>query len=184
MQSELGKSKKEESKEASMGSIAQQPSASAMSQPRKGTFRLEDVKANAEAAEPVEKNKALAYGAYKYAEVIAQNFPDAEIDYMAYPRDLDENANDKALPIHFLFKENGVPKVAVVIVTAQGYRTPRVVATRLWCQTNGITYIRMHADGTYADWITGASTGAFNTREELEAFCKSWVVDTIKDALK
>ena len=150
----------------------------------KGTFSLDAVRANANATVQTEENKALAYGAYKYAEVIAENFPNEEIDYMVRPRDIDSSANKDALPIHFLFNKNRAPKVAVVIVPANGYRTPRAVATRPWCETKRIKYIRMYADGTYADWITGESTGAFSSKQELEDYCKGWVVDTINKALK
>ena len=151
--------------------------------PRKGTFNLKTISDNVYSACPTEGNRDLAYGVLKYAEVIAECFSDEYIDYMVWPKELDMNADKNALPIHFLFRRDGRPVLAVVIVTANGYNTPRVVATRLWCQRNGIKYIRMHATGNYADWITGKSTGAFSNKRELEMFCKGWIIRKIQSAL-
>lgn len=141
---------------------------------------MEEIRKAAKKKYPKESLKALAVAALKIAEVIQERLPDADVSYMVHPSEFDPSVNSEALPIHFLFKKNGKPVVAVVAVTSNGYRTPRVFETADACENNGIGYVRVYADGSYADWITGYSkfTNAPVSQESIE-FCKDWLVDEI-----
>ena len=103
---------------------------------------------------------------------------------MVHPSEFDSSVSKEALPIHFLIKKDGNPVVAVVAVTSNGYNTPRVLETADACENNGIGYIRVYADGSYADWITGKSefTNGPVSQESVD-FCKDWLVDRINEYL-
>ena len=142
---------------------------------------MEEIRMAAKRKYPKDSLKALAVAALKIAEVIQERLPNADVSYMVHPSEFDPSVNNEALPIHFLFKKNGNPVVAVVAVTSNGYRTPKVLETANACENNGIGYVRVYADGSYADWITGYSkfTNAPVSQESIE-FCKDWLVDEIK----
>lgn len=138
----------------------------------------------AEASYPKKTLKELAVAALKIAEVIQEKLPNAEVSYMVHPSEFDTCVNKDALPIHFLFKKNGVPKVAVVAVTVNGHRTPLVLATADACRRNGIEYVKVYANGPYADWIEGWSlvTNSPVSNKTVE-FCKKWLVEKIESHL-
>ncbi len=145
---------------------------------------MDEIRKAAKASYPKKSLKALAVAALKIAEVIQERLPDIDVSYMVHPSEFDSNVSSEALPIHFLIKKDGNPVAAVVAVTSNGYNTPRVLETADACDNNGIGYIRVYADGSYADWITGWSTFTDGpvTQDSVE-FCKDWLVDKINEYL-
>ena len=145
---------------------------------------MDEIKKAAKAKYPKESLKSLAIAALKIAEVIQERLPDIDVSYMVHPSEFESSVSKDALPIHFLIKKDGKPVVAVVAVTSNGYNTPRVLETADACENNGIGYVRVYADGSYADWITGWSkfTNGPVTQKSIE-FCKDWVVDRICEYL-
>lgn len=138
---------------------------------------MDEIKKAAKAKYPKESLKNIAIAALKIAEVIQERIPYAEVSYMVHPSEFDSQIHKDALPIHFLFKKNGVPKVAVVAVTSNGYKTPLVVETQRACEVNNIEYVRVYADGTYSDWIQDECDPS------TVEFCKNWLVDKINNSL-
>ena len=151
---------------------------------------MDEIKKAAKASYPKESLKSLAVAALKIAEVIQERLPNADVSYMVHPSEFDSSVNNEALPIHFLFKKDGKPVVAVVAVTSYGYNTPRVLETADACENNGIGYVRVFANGCYADWIQGWSEftpyNSINhgpvSQESIE-FCKDWLVEQISNYL-
>lgn len=139
----------------------------------KSSLPMDDIRKAANASYPKKSLKALAVAALKIAEVIQDRLPETEVSYMVHPSEFDSSVQKDALPIHFLFKKNGVPKVAVVAVTENGYRTPFVLETAAACEDNGIEYVRVYADGCYADWMES------NADSDTLEFCKNWLVQKI-----
>lgn len=151
---------------------------------------MDEIKKAAEAKYPKKSLKSLAIAALKIAEVIQERLPEADVSYMVHPSEFNYSLDSDALPIHFLFRKNGIPKVAVVAVTKNGYRTPAVVETQMTCKINGIEYIRVYANGVYADWIQGWSEftpyNSYNhgpVSEDQIEFCKNWLVEKISSHL-
>ena len=145
-----------------------------------------EIRKAAEESYSKESLKAIADAVLKIAEVIQERLPDADVSYMVHPSTFDSTCSPKALPIHFLFKKNGIPKVAVVAVTQYGYRTTNVVETAMCCAKNGIAYVKVYANGSYADWIQGWSEftpyGPDRHGPVTPAtveFCKNWLVEKI-----
>ena len=138
---------------------------------------MDQIRKDANASYPKKSLKALAIAALKIAEVIEERLPDADVSYMVHPSTFDSCVHPDALPIHFLFKKNGVPAVAVVAVTENGYKTPLVLETAMCCEDNGIEYVRVYATGSYADWIENP-----HDIEKVE-FCKNWLVEKISKHL-
>ena len=54
-----------------------------------------------------------------------------------------------ALPVHFLFRKEDKPVLAVVSTTVGGYKTPRVEKTRAACEHAGIRYMRFFCNGGF-----------------------------------
>ena len=103
---------------------------------------------------------------------------------MVHPSEFDSSVNKEALPIHFLFKKDGTPVVAVVAVTSNGYNATHVIETADACRKNEIGYVRVFADGYYADWVQGWSTVTNGpVSQESVDFCKDWLVDKISQYL-
>ena len=151
---------------------------------------MDKIRKAAEASYPKETLKALAVAALKIAEVIQERLPNADVSYMVHPSAFDATCSPDALPIHFLFKKNGKPKVAVVAVTQNGYKATHVQETATCCKKNGIAYVKVYANGTFADWIQGWSEFTpYNSEnhgpvsEETIAFCKNWLVEQITEYL-
>ena len=145
---------------------------------------MDDIRKAAEASYAKEWQKNIALAVFKIAEVIQERLPEAYVSYMVHPSEYDAMMSEYAIPIHFLFKKNGKPKVAVVAVTENGYRTFSVMKTQTWCEGHGIKFIRVYADGSFADWITGWSklTNSPVTPKSVE-FCKNWLVEKISKHL-
>lgn len=145
---------------------------------------MEEIRKAAEASYSMEWQEKIALAVLKIAEVIQERLPDADVSYMIHPSEYDLMMSDHAIPIHFLFKKNGKPKVAVIVVTENGCRTFSVIKTQTWCEGHGIETIRVYADGYFADWITGWSelTNSQVTPESVE-FCKNWLVEKINKHL-
>ena len=111
---------------------------------------------------------------------------------MVHPSEFDSSVNKEALPIHFLFKKDGNPVVAVVAVTSNGYNATHVIETADACEKNGIGYVRVFADGYYADWIQGWKLKSLSksprfvkepVSQETIDFCKEWLIDRISEYL-
>lgn len=153
---------------------------------------MDEIRKAANASYPKESLKSLAVAALKIAEVIEKRLPDADVSYMVYPSEFDPSVNKAALPIHFLFKKDGNPVVAVVVVTSNGYNATHVIETADACENNGIGYVRVFADGYYADWIQGWKMKSLSkspwfvkepVSQETIDFCKEWLVDKISEYL-
>ena len=143
----------------------------------KHSLPMDDIRRDANAIYPKQSLKTLAVAALKIAEVIQERLPEEEVSYMVHPSVFAPSTRQDALPIHFLFKKNGVPKVAVVAVTENGYRTPKVIATQLACDFNNVEYVRVYADGSYADWMEDGAN------PDTVEFCKNWLVQKIRKNL-
>lgn len=120
----------------------------------------------------------MATAAYEIAKLIDGAFDTQQVRCMVPASELDAYAGQEAFPIHFLFSKDGVPRVAVVVVTTGGCNTPRVLATKVVCEQSGVAYLRVYANGTYADWITDRHCDA-----ETVEFCKTHIVERINDLL-
>lgn len=145
-----------------------------------------EIRKAAEESYSKESLKAISDAVLKIAEVIKERLPDADVSYMVHPSTFDATCSPHALPIHFLFKKNGIPKVAVVAVTQYGYRATNVVETAMCCAKNGIAYVKVYANGSYADWIQGWSEFTPYGPERhgpvtpaTVEFCKNWLVEKI-----
>lgn len=138
---------------------------------------MDAIREAAQASYPKASLKVLANAALKIAEVINKRLRDSDVLYMVHPTEFDSNVSKDALPIHFLFRMNGIPKVAVVAVTENGYKTPRVVETEMACRNNRIEYIRVYADGYFADWMEA------DADPETVEFCNNWLVEKIINGL-
>ena len=121
--------------------------------------------------------KKMAVAAAKIAELIREHFPNETIRCMVPASEISATAAPGALPVHFLFLREGRPKVAVVTVTSNGHKTPRVIATRQACESAGIKYIKIYADGSFGDWIEG------NATPQVADHCKSLIVANITSGL-
>lgn len=152
----------------------------------KTTLPMDDIKKAAEASYPKESLKDIAVAALKIAEVIEDRLPEADVSYMVHPSEFNDNVSKNALPIHFLFRKDGIPKVAVVAVAKEGYRSFSVLETESACKEKGIKYVRVFANGPYADWIHGwkynSSCNGPVAPETVE-FCKNWLVEKISQYL-
>ena len=77
-------------------------------------------------------------------------------------------------------------EVAVVAVAKEGYRSFSVLETESACKEKGIKYVRVFANGPYADWIHGwkynSSCNGPVAPETVE-FCKNWLVEKISQYL-
>ena len=82
--------------------------------------------------------------------------------------------------------------MAVVAVTSNGYNATHVIETADACEKNGIGYVRVFADGYYADWIQGWKKKSLSkspwfvkepVSQETIDFCKEWLVDRISEYL-
>lgn len=151
---------------------------------------MDEIKKAANDSYPKESLKSLAIAALKIAEVIQERLPNADVSYMVHPSEFDPSVSPDALPVHFLFKKNGNPVVAVVAVTSYGYNATHVIETADACENNGIGYVRVFADGFYADWIQGwklkpLSKSPWFAKEPVSQetidFCKDWLVDKISE---
>ena len=153
---------------------------------------MDEIKKAANDLYPKESLKSLAIAALKIAEVIQERLPNADVSYMVHPSEFDASVNNEVLPIHFLFKKDGKPVVAVVAVTSNGYNATHVIETADACKKNGIGYVRVFADGYYADWIQGWKKKSLSkspwfakepVSQETIDFCKDWLVDRISEYL-
>lgn len=121
----------------------------------------------------------MAIAARKIAELLNEHLPASTIRCMVPASAIDKKAPADALPVHFLIFDGDTPKVAVVIVTRNGFNSRTVIATRQVCEANGIAYIRVYANGSYADWIQDEG----GTDPEVVEMCKSGIIAKIKEGL-
>ncbi len=146
-------------------------------------FDLSAFQRAAQASYSRPSTKAMAVAAAKVALLIEENFDTQQIKCMVQPSLIAPYADTSALPIHFLFMQGDTPRVALVIVTADGYKTPRVLTTKSICEKSGIEYLRVYATGTYADWITGNKMDGEPVSAETVEKCKQNIIERIKKAL-
>ena len=125
------------------------------------------------------KTAVMAAAALEVAKLIDNSFDTRQVRCMVPASEFEAYDGEEAFPLHFVFSEGSVPKVAVAIVTHDGYKTPRVLAAKAVCERSGVAYLRVYADGTYADWITSRRCAA----EHVE-WCKSLIVKRIKDNMQ
>lgn len=165
--------------QAKNGHAEERPSgnAAAGNGSKPASLPMDAIRRDADAPYPKQSLQRLAYGVLKIAEVIDERLPDADVSYMVHPSEFAPEVDREALPVHFLFKKNGVPRVAVVAVTENGFNTPRVLATKVACELHDIKYVRVYADGNFADWIEGWAT------PETVEFCHNWLVRQITENL-
>ncbi len=127
--------------------------------------------------------KKMAKAAAEVAKLIDTNFDTNQVSCMVPATEISSSADHRALPIHFLFTQNGCPKVAVVIVTEGGYKLPQVEATRKLCNEHNIAYLRVFATGGYADWIEGKDRKGKPIAPQVASMCKKRIVERIKKHL-
>lgn len=108
---------------------------------------LEELEDEKKAAKPG-NYRLIARLVYKIARIIKNNFQDYEVEYMADPAQLDATFTYGA-PIHFLFKKDGKPVLAVVVVTKGGYKLPLMEGTEKACERANVRYMRFFCNCDY-----------------------------------
>lgn len=157
--------------------IHKQEQANEIDIPVNSRFRLEPFQKAARRSYAKPSMQAMANALGKVANLIAENFDPATIRCMVPASAIAPDCNPRALPVHFLFYDSRQqPKVAVVIVTRNGYNVPNVQATKAICEGRGIHYVRVFATGSYADWMT--------TQPAKAPMCQAHILKHIYDGLK
>ena len=86
-----------------------------------------------------QNTKDMAIAAWKIAELLNEHFANYHIRCMVPASAIAPDCNPHALPVHFLFYDKRErPRVAMVIVTQNGYNVPNVRATKAICEGNGL----------------------------------------------
>lgn len=127
--------------------------------------------------------KKIASVAVTVAKMIVELLPDADVQYMVEPSRLVRDASPDALPVHFLFSKENRPALAVVVVTSNGYNVSRVLKTKSLCESSGIRYLRIYADGYYGDWIDGYGPDGCRVKVSKAGFVKKWFADSVNKYL-
>lgn len=158
--------------------ITQNVSIEQIAIPENSAFDLNTFHRAANADYLKRNTKKMAFAAKEIAQLINDNFDKTqEIRCMVPALQIDPEASQNTLPVHFLFVKDGQPKVAIVVVTKNGYKHPYVVATKNICEKRGITYLRVFATGSFADWIEGKAS------PEVTNMCKSRIVKQINKVI-
>lgn len=126
-----------------------------------------------------QNTKDMAIAAWKIAELLNEHFANYHIRCMVPASAIDKKAPADALPVHFLIFEGNVPKVAVVIVTQYGSECRTVLATKQVCEANRIAYVKVYANGCFADWI---QDGGRMNPDDVK-MCKTYIISHIQDGL-
>lgn len=122
--------------------------------------------------------------ATEVSKMVKTLFPESDVQYMVKPSQLNSEVSDEeALPIHFLFRKNGRPVLAVVVVTTCGYKLPRVKRTKDVCEQCGIKYQRIFADGGYADWVKSYEDDGCLLNTEKAEFFRNWFIRKVRECL-
>lgn len=108
---------------------------------------LEELEADKKAADPG-NYRLIARLVFKIARIIRNNFQDYDVEYMADPAQLDASFTYGA-PIHFLFKKDGKPVLAIVVVTKGGYKLPLMEGTERACARAQVRYMRFFCNCDY-----------------------------------
>ncbi len=96
------------------------------------TMSFENIYAN-------EYNTDEAY----FANIITQDkFPDYTIEKSVHPKVFDSTAHPKCYPISYLFKKEGEPVLAVLLMNTNQYKAMIAVGTYEILDNNNIKYIR------------------------------------------
>lgn len=74
--------------------------------------------------------------------IFKENFPKYQIERTVSVRRLDASCHEKCHPIDFLFSQNGVPVLAVVLTTQNQYRSMPFRGTEAVCDANDVSYMR------------------------------------------
>ena len=74
--------------------------------------------------------------------IFRENFPQYQIERTVSARRLDASCHEKCHPIDFLFSQNGVPVLAVVLTTQNQYRSMPFRGTEAVCDANDVSYMR------------------------------------------
>lgn len=78
-----------------------------------------------------------------FSNIITQDkFPDYTIEKSVHPEVFDSTAHPKCYPISYLFKKDGEPVLAVLIMKTNQYRAMIAVGTYEILDNNNIKYIR------------------------------------------
>ena len=78
-----------------------------------------------------------------FSNIITQDkFPDYTIEKSVHPEVFDSTAHPKCYPISYLFKKDGEPVLAVLIMKTNQYRAMITVGTYEILDNNNIKYIR------------------------------------------
>lgn len=145
--------------------------------PVNSQFRLEVFQKAAKRTYAKPSIQAMANALEKIAEMIAENFDPATVRCMVPASAIAPDCNPHALPVHFLFYDKRErPRVAMVIVTQNGYNVPNVRATKAICEGQGLHYMRIFANGSYADWMT--------TQPAKAPMCQAFILKHIFEVLK
>lgn len=145
--------------------------------PVNSQFRLEVFQKAAKRTYAKPSIQAMANAMEKIAEMIAENFDPATVRCMVPASAIAPDCNPHALPVHFLFYDKRErPRVAMVIVTQNGYNVPNVRATKAICEGQGLHYMRIFANGSYADWMT--------TQPAKAPMCQAFILKHIFEVLK
>lgn len=121
----------------------------------------------------------IARAACQVAQLISERLGTDGLRCMVPASEIDPSADPEAVPVHFLFMKDGKPKLAVAIVTRDGYNVPRVAETRRLCRNAGIGYQRIFASGTYADWIVDPGCPPQTVEK-----CKTRIIARIREQLQ
>ena len=155
----------------------QQEAVSEIDIPVNSQFRLEVFQKAAKRTYAKPSIQAMANALEKIAEMIAENFDPATVRCMVPVSAIAPDCNPHALPVHFLFYDKRErPRVAMVIVTQNGYNVPNVRATKAICEGQGLHYMRIFANGSYADWMT--------TQPAKAPMCQAFILKHIFEVLK
>ena len=77
-----------------------------------------------------------------FYRIFRENFPQYQIERTVSTRRLDASCHEKCHPIDFLFSQNGVPVLAVVLTTQNQYRSMPFRGTEAVCDANDVSYMR------------------------------------------
>lgn len=79
---------------------------------------------------------------YFAALITKENFPEYEIEGNIHPKIFDQNAHPSCYPISYLFKKDGVPVLAVLVMQTNQYKAMISLGTYKILEDNNIPYLR------------------------------------------
>lgn len=127
---------KEDIKSGILDALNIKPNASAASAPAPSPV------SNAEAGSNAYDNNFDTGDDYFAGLITAENFPDYAIERNVHPSVFDASAHPSCYPISYLFKKDGEPVLAVLVMNSNQYRAMTAKGTYQVLENNGIKYIR------------------------------------------